>query len=101
MLRTTKSFQEFGSDVRPKLQCLQTTNDVKRLTKWPNSTRVFLFLRILFHSLILYKTEPNSVSLVTQVDNIKSILKFQGVKVQSFCPELFTPSHRGHQTLVG
>lgn len=81
MLRTIESFHEFFSDIRPKAQCLQTTDYVKHLTKWLSSINVFLFLRILFHSLIPHRAELSSVSLVTQVDNVKFVLKFQGVKV--------------------
>lgn len=52
--------------LRPKVQYLQTTYDAKHLTKWLDSFNVFLFLRILFFSLIPNKTELNSGSLVTQ-----------------------------------
>lgn len=67
MLRTAKSFYEFCSDIGPKVQYLQTTNYVKNLTEWLAALRSFLFLRILFHSLIPNKTELNSGSLVIKI----------------------------------
>lgn len=75
MLRTAESFYEFCSDIGPKAQYLQTTNYVKKLTEWLAALRSFLFLRILFHSLIPNKAELNSGSLVVKNLSWRQILE--------------------------